>query len=311
MELIRGLHNLRGRHRGCVATVGNFDGVHQGHRTILRRVREEASRRGLPALLMTFEPQPQEYFAPQSAPPRLTRLREKLELLQEAGVDRVLCLRFNDALARLPAAAFVEDLLVAGLGVQHLVVGDDFRFGAARMGDFAMLAEAGENAGFTVEAAPSFELDGARVSSTRIRQALGDGDMALAERLLGRPYHMSGRVAHGDKRGRAMGYPTANIHLHRQATPVQGVYVVEMTGVAETPWPGVANVGNRPTFDGTRTLLEVYLLDFDGDIYGRHVQVRFLNKLRDEERYDSTAALVAAIDDDVVRGRAYFANGRR
>ena len=307
MELIRGLHNLRPRHRGCVATIGNFDGVHLGHQAVLGQLAEKAGQLGLPTTVVTFEPHPQEWFFPDRAPPRLTRLREKLTALRRYSVDRVLVLRFDARLAAMEAAAFVERILVGGLGVRHVVVGDDFRFGRNRAGDFAFLRAMGARHGFDVVAMHSFRIDGERVSSTRIREALAAGDMDTAEKLLGRPYRMCGRVAHGDRRGRDIGFPTANLHLHRRASPVLGVFAVEVFGVPGEPVPGVANVGVRPTVDGTRALLEVHLLDFAGDIYGRYVQVDFLHKLRDERRFASFDALRAQIRRDVEAARAWFA----
>lgn len=307
MELIRGRHNLAARHRGCVATIGNFDGVHLGHQAVIGQLADEAVRLHLPSALITFEPQPQEYFAPNQVPARLTRFREKVAQLRRFALDRLVCLPFNAALAAMPAEAFIRQILIDGLGVRYLVVGDDFRFGQGRRGDFALLKAAGAAEGFEVVNMHTFSIDGERVSSTRIRSALERGALQEAERLLGRPYRMSGRVAHGDERGRTIGFPTANIHLHRRASPVQGVYAVEMFGVAGEPLPGVANVGNRPTVDGTRTLLEVHLLDFEGDLYGRHVQVSFVSKLRDEVRFASFDELRLQIDRDVAKARAHFA----
>ena len=306
MELISGLHNLRSRHHGCVATIGNFDGVHLGHQAVLGQLAEKADELSLPSLVITFEPQPQEYFAPEQAKPRLTRLREKLKALPRYGVDRVLCLRFNQSLASLPADEFIKQILVDGLGVRYLVVGDDFRFGSGRAGDFSMLQKAGEENGFPVVNMHTFNIDGERVSSTRIREALAKGDLDTAEKLIGRPYRMCGRVAHGDKRGRTMGFPTANIHLHRKATPVEGVFAVEMFGVEGEPVAGVANVGTRPTVDGTRSLLEVHLFDFDKDIYGQYIHVNFVHKLRDEERFDSFEELKQQILKDADDARAFF-----
>ena len=307
MELIRGLHNLRPRHRGCVATIGNFDGVHLGHQAVLGQLSEKAAELCLPTAVMTFEPQPQEYFDPAHIPPRLTRFREKLQALRRYSVDRVLCLRFEPALAALTAEQFIRRILVDGLGIRYLVVGDDFRFGRGRKGDFALLQAAGAEHGFHVAHMHTFCIDEARVSSTRVRAALRDGALDEAEKLLGRPYRMCGRVAHGDKRGRSIGFPTANIFLHRKATPVQGVYAVEMFGLNDEPVQGVANVGNRPTVDGTRSLLEVHLFDFDQDIYGRHVHVDFLRKIRDERRFESFEALKAQIQHDAASARAFFA----
>lgn len=306
MELIRGLYNLRPSHRGCVATIGNFDGVHRGHQAVLAQLLARASALGLPATLIIFEPQPGEYFSPQTAPSRLTRLREKLAALQGHGVGRVLCLRFDKVLAGLSADEFISTILVDGLAIKHLVVGDDFRFGKGRGGDFSSLVEAGKIHGFSVEPLETFDLEGARVSSTRVREALQQGELEWAETLLGRPYSMSGRVAHGDERGRTIGFPTANIHLHRMTAPLDGVFAVELSGVGNQPLQGVANIGNRPTVDGTRTLLEVHLLDFSEDIYGAQVTVTFLRKLRSEQRFDSFDLLKAQIDNDVVAARAFF-----
>jgi riboflavin kinase/FMN adenylyltransferase len=306
MELIRGIHNLRPRHRGCAATIGNFDGVHLGHQAVLGQLSERAVAMHLPVTVITFEPQPREFFTPERVPPRLTRLREKVEALRRFGVDRVLCLRFGDYLAGLPPEEFVRIILLDGLQVKYLVVGDDFRFGRDRAGNFALLERAGAAHGFPVVNMHTFNVGGVRVSSTRVREALEAGDLAGAERLLGRPYRMSGRVAHGDKRGRTIGFPTANIFLHRTATPVQGVFAVELFGIEGEPVRGVANVGNRPTVDGTRSLLEVHLFDFHRDIYGRHVQVEFLHKLRPERRFESFDALKRQIQDDAARARAWF-----
>lgn len=306
MELIRGLHNLRPRHRGCVATIGNFDGVHLGHQAVIGQLAERAADLRLPALVMLFEPQPQEYFRPEQAPARLMRLREKLAALRRYAVDRVLCVRFDARFAALEAEAFIERVLVEGLGVRYLVIGDDFRFGAGRRGDFASLKRAGERHGFQVVNMHSFSVDGERVSSTRIRAALAAADLETAEKLLGRRYRMSGRVAHGRKLGRALGIPTANIHLHRHSSPLRGIFVVEMYGLEGEPLPGVANIGTRPTVDGTEVLLEVHLLDFDRDIYGAHVSVEFLHKLRDERRFDSIEAMRLEIVNDIARARRYF-----
>jgi len=305
MEIVRGVYNLRARHRGCVATIGNFDGVHLGHQAVLGQLAEKGAQLRLPTVVVTFEPQPQEFFSAH-APSRLTRFREKVQALRRFSVERVVCLRFNKKLADMAAQDFIQTLLVDGLGVRYLVVGDDFRFGHKRLGDFAMLQEAGARHGFEVVNMHTFSVADARVSSTRVRTALAQGDFATAEQLLGRPYRMSGRVAHGDKRGRDLGFPTANIHLHRKNAPLQGVFAVEMFGIHGEPVAGAANVGTRPTVGGTRCLLEVHLLDFNEDIYGCHVQVEFLHKLRDEVRYDSLDELKNAIAGDCEQARAYF-----
>jgi len=308
MELIRGIHNLRPHHRGCVATIGNFDGVHLGHQAVLGQLAEQAESMGLPMVVITFEPQPQEYFAPAQAKPRLTRFREKYQALKRYSVDRVLCLRFDQSLSCLEAEAFIDKVLIQGLDVKYLVVGDDFHFGKQRLGTFDLLYQYGQKAGFPVVNMHTFNIDGERVSSTRVREALEQGDLAMAEKLLGRPYRMCGRVAHGDKRGRTIGFPTANIHLHRKASPVQGVYAVEMFGVEGEPVAGVANVGNRPTVDGTRSLLEVHLFDFSQEIYGRYVHVNFLHKIRDEMKFDSFDQLKLQIQADACKAREWFAD---
>lgn len=307
MELIRGRHNLRPSHHGCVATIGNFDGIHLGHQAVIGQLAEKAASLSLPSTLITFEPQPMEYFVPDRVPPRLTRFREKVEALQRFSVNRVFCLNFNRALAELSASDFIQQILVDGLGIRYLVVGDDFRFGKGREGSFDMLQQAGAQHGFQVVNMHTFSIDGERVSSTRVRHALERGDMALAEKLLGRSYRMSGSVAHGEKLGRQLGYPTANIHIHRRAAPVHGIFVVEVFGLEKEPLQGVASIGSRPTVDGKRVILEVFLFDFDQEIYGEHLQVSFLHKLRDEEKFESLDALKDKIQQDVDQARAFFA----
>ena len=308
MELIRGLYNLRQGHAGCVATIGNFDGVHLGHQAVLGQLAEKSAELNLPSVVVTFEPQPQEFFARVKIPARLSRFREKMQALRRYSVDRVVCLRFNRSLAAMSAEEFIQKLLVDGLGVRYLVVGDDFRFGHARQGDFAMLQAAGLRQGFQVVNMHTFSVDTMRVSSTRIREALAQGDFATAEKLLGRPYRMSGRVSHGDKRGHGLGFPTANIHLHRQVTPLHGIFAVEVFGLEHEPLAAVASVGTRPTFDGTQCLLEVHVFDFDQDIYGRYVQIEFLDKLRDEVRFETQDDLRAAIAKDCEQAREFFKN---
>lgn len=306
MQLVRGLHNLRPQHRGCVATIGNFDGVHRGHQAILARLRERSAELGVPSCVLIFEPQPREFFAPDAAPARLARLRDKLALLAAEGVDRVLCLSFNRRLRELSAAEFVHRVLVEGLGVQQLEVGDDFRFGCDRAGDFAFLAEAGEREGFSVEAASTVELDGIRVSSTRVREALDAGDFALAQHLLRRPFQIAGRVLHGQKLGRQLNAPTANVQLKRKRVPLRGVYLVS-TEIDGKTWPGVANIGVRPSVAGDGSAhLEVHLLDFAGDLYGRRLTVAFHHKLRDEQRFASLEALKTAIAADIAAARAHW-----
>ncbi|KAB0546486.1 bifunctional riboflavin kinase/FAD synthetase [Pseudomonas argentinensis] len=306
MQLVRGLHNLRPQHRGCVATIGNFDGVHRGHQAILARLRERAAELGVPSCVVLFEPQPREYFDPEGAPARLSRLRDKLALLAAEGVDRVLCLTFNPRLRELSAAEFVQRALIDGLGVLHLEVGDDFRFGCDRAGDFAFLAEAAQRVGFSVEAAKTVEIDGQRVSSTRVREALASGDFTVAERMLGRPFRIVGRVLHGQKLGRQLNAPTANVQLKRKRVPLTGVYLVSVE-IDGQPWPGVANIGVRPSVAGDGSAhLEVHLLDFAGDLYGRRLTVAFHHKLRDEQRFASLEALKTAIAADIAAARDHW-----
>lgn len=306
MQLVRGLHNLRPRHRGCVATIGNFDGVHRGHQAILARLRERAAELGLPSCVVIFEPQSREFFAPDKAPARLTRLREKLCLLEQQSIDQVLCLAFNRRLRELSAAEFVHAVLVEGLAVRHLEVGDDFRFGCDRAGDFDFLLRAGAAEGFSVEAATTIEVDGQRVSSTRLREVLARGDLQAAQALLGRPFSLTGRIVHGQKLGRQLGAPTANVQLKRRSTPLSGVYMVSLV-LDGSPHPGVANIGMRPSVrsDG-QPHLEVHLLDLQTDLYGRRVQVVFHHKLRDEQRFASLEALKAAISADIAAARDYW-----
>lgn len=310
MELIRGLHNLRPQHQACVATIGNFDGVHRGHQAVLAQVADKAQSMGLPTVVICFEPQPIEFFAPDKAPSRLTCLREKLRALESHPVDRVLVVRFDQVLASLSPANFIQRVLVDGLGIRYLVVGDDFRFGKGRAGDFATLQQAGRQHGFEVCDTHSFTLDEERVSSTRIRAALNGGDLPSAKQLLGRDYSISGRVAHGDKRGRTIGFPTANLVMKRHVVPLRGVYAVQMHGIAEKPVPGVANVGNRPTVDGgSRVLLETHLFDWNADIYGAHVEVDFLHRIRDEKKFDSFDILKEQIQQDCLRARQLLGVG--
>ncbi|BBL75876.1 bifunctional riboflavin kinase/FAD synthetase [Methylomagnum ishizawai] len=307
MHLILGSASAPLSERGCVATIGNFDGVHVGHRAVVEGLAAAGRRLGLPTCVVLFEPQPREYFSPDDAPPRLMRLREKLDRLAELPVDCVLLLRFNRALADLPPEAFIEDILIGKLGVKYLVVGDDFRFGQRRRGDFAMLREFGLRRGFEVVDTASVLVEGERVSSTLIREALAAGDLERAARLLGRPYLVCGRVVHGAKLGRTLGFPTANLLMRRKNTPVQGVFAVTMAGLGAAPRPGIANVGLRPTVGGgQRVLLETFLFDFSEDIYGRLVEVIFHRKIRDERRFAGIEELRVQIGKDVTAAREYF-----
>lgn len=306
-RLIRSLYNLPPKARGSVMTIGNFDGAHLGHQALLAEVVTRAKKQGVPSLVMTFEPHPFEFFAGENLTiPRITRLREKFVRLSESQVDHVLVLPFNQSLAQVSASDFTNEIIGKALKPVHIVIGDDFHFGYKRQGNLALLQEKGAALGFSVSAMPSLLVEGERVSSTRVRKALGEGDLTLAAQLLGHPYSMLGRVRQGDKRGRQFGFPTANIYLHRQLTPIRGVYTVYVHGVADHPWPGVANIGTRPTIDGTRTLLEVHLLDFHQEIYGRYVEVEFCEKLRDEARYPTIDLLKEQIAKDVLAARTYF-----
>ena len=304
MELIRGLHNLAGRHKACALTIGNFDGVHLGHQNILAMLIEKARELDIDACVMSFEPLPQEYFAADTAPARLTRLREKWCALENTGIDQFLCIRFNHWLADLTAEEFIQKILIDKLHVRYLVIGDDFRFGKGRTGDFEMLKVAGQKHGFDVVNSHSHCLNGERISSTAIRKALAHDELQHAQQMLGRPYIICGRVAHGDKRGRTIGFPTANIKLHRHATPLSGVYAVTLSGINDQPIAGVANIGKRPTVDGEHLQLEVHLFNFDKSIYGEQVCVEFKYKLRDEKRFDSFELLKEQIIKDSEQAKA-------
>ena len=290
-----------------MATIGNFDGVHLGHRAVFEALGKRALEYGLPSLVITFEPQPLEYFRPEQCPPRLTRAREKLHLVRDAGMDRVLLLRFDQDLALMPAEDFIRKILVEALGVRHLYVGDDFRFGQGRAGDFDLLRTEGASQGFAVESLSTISDACGRISSTRIREALLDGDLETARCCLGRDFSVSGRVVHGHKRGRTIGFPTMNVGLARRSSPVRGVFAVQVDGLGDTPVNGVANVGNRPTLQGDdRFLLEVHLFDFDRDVYGEAVTVRFVRRIRDEKKFESFDALREQIQLDAGMARALF-----
>ena len=289
-------------------TIGNFDGVHLGHQAMLARLREAAAERSLPACAMTFEPHPREFFAPDQAPARLTSLREKLERLAAEGIARTYVCRFDYRFAQTPAEEFVEGTLVRGLGARYILVGDDFRFGARRAGDFALLKQHSKRLGYDVEAMSSVTLDAERVSSTAVREALAAGDLERAARLLGRTYSISGRVVRGDGLGRQLGFPTANVRMNHNRPPLWGIFAVEVTGAADRVLRGVASLGVRPTVKQAAVpVLEVYLLDFSADIYGRHVRVDFLHKFRDEQKFADLAALTVQISRDVEDARAFFA----
>ncbi len=309
MRLIRGLTHLEPLQNGCVLTIGNFDGVHLGHKAVINKLAKRGRALGLPVVVMTFEPQPLEYFMGDNAPSRLMRLREKVIQFSKLPVDDLLILGFNQYFADCDAEHFIADILKNKLNVKHLVIGDDFHFGKARRGNFAMLKEKGRQLGFDVEDTGTYDLEGLRVSSTLIRDALSEGNLREAEKLLGRSFSVCGRIAHGDKRGRTIGYPTANIQMFRKNTPVEGVFAVTMTGIDDREYEGVANVGNRPTVDGgSKVILETHLFDFYKEIYGRYVEVHFKQKLRDEVRFSSLEALKAQIVNDVAAAKKIFAD---
>jgi riboflavin kinase/FMN adenylyltransferase len=306
MRVFHGLPRLADR-RACALSIGNFDGVHRGHRALLQRVVEVARQRNLVAAAMTFEPHPREYFAPEQAPARIANLRDKIEGFRQVGIERVFVQHFNREFASLTAELFIQQILVDGCQVRWLLVGDDFRFGARRAGDVVLLRRVGQSCGFTVEQIAPVLLGDERVSSSRIRAALSVGNLALASELLGHPYAISGRVLHGAKLGRQLGFPTLNLRVAHRRPALHGIYAVRVDGIAATPLPGVASVGLRPTIDDSgRWLLEVHLFDFSDEVYGRLIKVQFVQKLRDEERFDSVQELTAAIRRDADRARAIF-----
>ena len=306
MEVIRGIGNLRDRHRGCVASIGNYDGVHKGHQTIIAQLKEQGSAHNLPVTVITFEPHPQEYFRRDQAPRRLTSFREKVMALQDAAVDRILCLRFGQQLAQMSPGEFVQNILVDGIGVRYLLVGDDFRFGKDRAGNFAFLQKAATNDGFKVDKIPTYLVNGHRVSSSRVRTCLNEGDLSGAQELLGRPYSISGRVVHGDKRGREWGFPTANINLERRPLSLNGIFAVRVNGLSRDNLPGVASLGTRPVVDGEHLWLEVFLFDFDQNIYGQRIEVEFVKKLRDEKNFGTVEELKEQIAQDADDARKYL-----
>jgi len=311
VRVFRGLPNAESR-APCALTIGNFDGVHRGHQALLARAREAADARGLPLCVMTFEPHPREFFNPGGAPPRISLLRDKLEALQTASVDRVVVEHFNQTFASQSPDDFIDHVIVSGLHARWIMVGDDFRYGAKRAGDFTALENAGRRHGFDVVRMETVaDPLGARISSSAVRAALMAGDVDAAAQLLGRPYMISGHVVHGAKLGRDLGFPTLNLRVDHKRPALAGILVVRVHGLAPEPLPAVASLGLRPTVDDSgRILLEVNVLDWTGNAYGKIVRIEFLKKLRDEERYVDLPALTAAIQRDVEQARAYFAATR-
>lgn len=323
MRLIRGLYNIPSDFSGCVATIGNFDGVHLGHQAILQQLKKQGEEHRLPTVVMMFEPQPREFFAPDQAPARLANMSEKLQDLASFGVDYVLCLPFNQKLRSMSADQFIQTILLDGLKISHLIVGDDFRFGCDRTGDYQLL----QQAGFSVEDTKTFELEGQRVSSTRIRECLSANDLGMAGTLLGRPYRMSGRIGYGRQLGRTIGVPTANVILQRNKLPMTGVYAVKVMEISvadchESPaldqagrikeWQGVANIGVKPTVAGTpEPSLEVHVFDFpslggDENLYGKRLSIEFCQKIREEKKFKGLDELKAAIAQDMTVAREFF-----
>lgn len=305
MQLIRGLYNCSAEQHGCVASIGNFDGMHVGHQEIFRQLAAASAQHQLPSCVISFEPLPYEYFKQDSSRHRLLTLRDKVALIEQAGADRLLLLRFNQAFAMQPASDFIEQTLVRTLGVKYLVVGDDFRFGHQRSGDFDLLQQAGKVHGFDVDNTRSITVNALRASSSSIRKALLEGDCQLAKTLLGRPYRISGRVIKGEQIGRQLGYPTANVALKKLSTVPRGVFVVTARTADGQGFPAMANLGSRPTVSGIRLLLEVHLFDVNVDLYGQILQVDFDLFLRSEKKFDSLDELKLAIDTDARAARAF------
>lgn len=311
MKVFRGLSSAI-PHRLCALTIGNFDGLHLGHQALLAKVRQAADQLNLAAAVMTFEPHPREFFAdlagdPSKAPNRIANLRDNMVQMAKAGMDYVVVEHFNATFANQTPQQFIENILVNGLHVKWLMVGEDFCFGAKRAGDIATLKAAGQRYGFTVETLPAVMIAGQRVSSSAVRTALIAGDFAQAHALIGHPYMISGRVIHGQKLGRTIGFPTLNLRIAHKHPAVTGIFIVQVHGLAEQALPAVASLGVRPTVeDAGRVLLEVHILDYDQDCYGKLVQVEFLQKIRDEKKFSDLASMTAAIQEDERKARDYF-----
>jgi riboflavin kinase/FMN adenylyltransferase len=307
MELIRGPLNLRERHRGCVVTIGTFDGIHLGHRALLSRVCEHAARLSRPAMVLTFEPMPREYLMPERPPARLTSWRERWHILGGCGIEYMCVLRFDERLRCLSGPDFAA-LLATQLHSHLVVVGHDFRFGRKGEATAEALTASGHALGFEVDVVPPVLLGAERISSSRVREALSRGDFELARSWLGRPYSMTGRVVRGNQLGRKLGFPTANLRTGRRRVPVAGIFAVRVHGVSARPLPGVASMGTRPTVaGGGEMLLEAHLFDFAGDLYGREIEVEFVSKLRDEERFADLDALVVQMNHDAQDARRILA----
>ncbi len=309
MRLVRHLRDMPFERlaSGTVLTIGSYDGLHLGHRHLLERVVETAASQRIASVLMSFEPTPKEYFQVEKPPARLMRFREKYDALAAAGIDIFYCPRFSRTMRSITAPDFVRRIIVHGLNARRVVIGDDFRFAVRREGDVALLERLGRVLDFEIEQVASVVVNGVRVSSTGVRDACVAGDMAQATALLGRPYQMSGKVVEGDRLGRTLGFPTANVDLRRRQSPVMGIFAVRVHGLADAPIDGVASVGTRPTFGGTKPLLEVHLFDFDENIYGRYIDVDFIACLREQKRYESVDDLVAQMHVDAENARSILA----
>ena len=303
MEFIHGLVNLYRQRKECAATIGNFDGVHLGHQLVLEQLKETAKRFNLISTVLIFEPQPMEYFSPEASPSRLTRLREKLQQFSNCNIDRVVCLKFNQELANLSAPDFIDNILLKGLSAKKIIVGDDFQFARNREGNYQYLLEVSQEKNFEVFKTGSYVEGGERVSSTLIRNALAKGNITNANYYLGRPYTISGRIVHGDKRGKKLGFPTINIQLHRNLSPVSGIFAGSIHGIDKKSLDAVVYIGSRPVYKGGRVLLEAHILEFNEDIYGRHIQVELIDKLRDDEHFNSEKELIEQINKDIDKAR--------
>ncbi|MCX7125961.1 MAG: bifunctional riboflavin kinase/FAD synthetase [Gammaproteobacteria bacterium] len=289
-----------------IVTIGNFDGVHLGHQQLIKTLAQDAHALNCPSVLLTFEPNPIEYFAPLNPAARLMRFSEKWTVVKSFGVDYFYCARFNAALAKLSAEDFVKTILVDQLHAKKVIIGDDFRFGAKRLGDVELLKSLGKKYGFDVEAIPQLMHEGERISSTRIRHAVFQGDFEKVKSMTGRSFMLSGKVSYGNQIGRTLGFPTANIYLRRKKVPMMGIFIVRVHGLNNKILPGVASIGYRPTFNGKQIILEVFLFNFDEIIYGRRLTVEFLEKIRDEEKFESVDELVVQIASDVEIAKRYF-----
>ena len=305
MQLVRGIHNIQSTSKGCVLTIGNFDGVHLGHQRVIEALVNKAKALNTIAAVLVFEPQPQELFSPATAPARLCRLRDKYTLLAKLGVQRLICVNFNQEFANQSAEHFIEQLLVSKLGIKHLIVGDDFHFGKNRVGNFSMLRQAGAKYGFAVSDTASYKMADCRISSTAIRQALEQNKLAEAQQMLGREYSIMGRVFHGDKRGRELGFPTANVLLKRRVSPLSGVFAVEVNSPFGN-FSGVANIGPRPTVLGTRQQLEVHIFNFNHNLYGKCIEVTIKHKLREIMKFADLTKLSKQIKQDSEQAKQFF-----